>query len=203
MNYGQIKTAVAEIAVRSDLTAHMSTFIAQCESDIRSDVRSPDMETTATLTLSSRTVALPAGCLSVRRIVMNKTTSPWDLDYLTPSSLYSSSIYHESGGDPAAFTIEGNNLVFAPEPANSPEALIHYFKAFDAFTLDSDTNALSQNHPNVYLYGMLKYVGVFLHDTEKAGLWSQMYASSVAKVNGEAQRQRRGPRAQRTGGATP
>lgn len=203
MNYGDIKTAVTNIAVRSDLTAYMSTFTKQAESDIRSDVRVPEMEATATLSLTSRTVALPTGCLGVRRIVIDRSTAPWDLDYLPPNRLYSAAAYHESGGNPFAYTIEGTNLVFAPAPADNPNALVHYYKAFDAFSLDADTNALSTDHPNVYIYGMLKYVGIFLHDTEKAGLWSQLYASAVSKANGEAMRRRRGPRSARTGVSTP
>ena len=203
MNYGDIKTAVTNISVRNDLASYMSTFTKQAEADIRSDVRIPDMEATATLSLTSRTVALPSGCLGVRRIVIDRTTTPWDLDYLPPNRLYSAAAYHETGGDPFAYTIEGNNLVFAPAPADNPDALVHYYKAFDAFSSDADTNALSQNHPNIYIYGMLKYVGVFLHDMEKAGMWGGIYREAVGKANAEGMRRRRGPRPARTGVPTP
>lgn len=200
MNYGEIKTAVSGVLMRSDLSSSYDTFLAQTEADIRADVRVPSMEATATLTLSSRTVAVPTGFLAVRRIVMNSSTSA-ALDYLPPDRLYSSSIYHDSG-DVAAYTIEGGNFVFAPAPANSPEALLHYWKAPTAFSADSDNNAISNEFPQIYIYGMLVYAGILI-DEARTETWLGAYRGAVNRANETARRGRSGTRLMRTGHAAP
>lgn len=202
MNYGQIKTAVAGVVHRTDLTSLMDTFLAQAEADIRADVRMLENEATTTLTLSSRTIAQPSGFMGVKRMVLNKADNPRQLEYLPPERLYASEVYTLSG-DPSAYTIEGNNFVFAPNPSGSPQALLHYFKAFDAFTVDGDSNALSTNYPGAYIYGMLKYLAIHIQDTENADTWSKIYGSNVNRANKETRRSRRGARMIRTGVPTP
>lgn len=202
MNYGEIKTAVAGVAHRTDLTALMDTFLLQAESDIRSDVRMLANEATTTLTLTTRTVAQPAGFMGVRRMVLNQADNPRQLEFLPPERLYASNIYTESG-DPSVYTIEGSNFIFAPAPSGSPEALLHYISAFDAFTADGDTNDLATDYPGAYIYGMLKYLAIHIQDTENASVWSDIYRSNVGRANKETRRARTGARMIRTGVPTP
>lgn len=201
MNFGELKSNAADFMDRGDISAGVLLCITLAEADIRRDIRMRENEATTTLTLTTRTVAVPSGFLAVKRLVMNSTVDA-ALDYLPPDRLYSSNVYHDSG-TPKAYTIEGTNFIFAPEPSGSPEALLHYYKAFDVFAADADENALSINYPGAYLFGTLKHAGLYLRDKEQVVTYATAYNEEVAKINAEARRGRQGMRLRRTGMPAP
>ena len=70
-NYGELKTAVANWLERSDLTSRIPEFIAFGEDRIGTDLRVRAMETSADVTISGQTVALPARYLGTQSIHMD------------------------------------------------------------------------------------------------------------------------------------
>lgn len=157
----------------------LPTFVRLAESDIRAEVRVRAMETTATLTISSGSADLPGGFIQAQRLILDNSTV-WALDYLPPSLFYSSDNFRASGST-KAYTIEGDKIIF--RPIVDQDALLAYYKAFDALSDDADTNWLLTNAYNVYLYGVLKYVADYLKDDAQLAKWAAQYQAAVAKTN--------------------
>lgn len=150
--YAQLKTAVAGWLHRSDLTTLIPDFVSLCEADIRRDLRVREMEQSATGSLSGSTLAIPTGFLEMRRVMLADRVQT----YLTPAEFNS---VRTSSTD--SYTILGTNFVFQ---AASGSYQIDYYKAFDAFSADGDTNWLLTNHPDAYLFGSLAWACTYTQD---------------------------------------
>ncbi len=150
--YAQLKTAVASWLHRSDLTTLIPDFISLCAADIARDVRVREMEQSATGSLSGSTLAIPAGFLEVRRVMLANRVQT----YVTPLEFNS---VRTSATD--NYTILGTNFVFQPA---ADDYQIDYYKNFDAFSADGDTNWVLTNHPDAYLFGSLAWACTYTQD---------------------------------------
>lgn len=162
-NYGELKTAVANWMARSNLTNRIPEFISIAEGYIHYGVMAPNkrfaveplriraMETSADVTIAAQTAALPAGYLAARRFYLDGANKR-QLDFMPPTDFWSREAA-STAGTPTAFTVEGENFVFAPIGSGTGKLL--YYKKFDALSGDADTNWLLTNHPGAYLFGTL------------------------------------------------
>jgi len=167
MNYGELKTAIAETAQRQDLVAVIPSFVRMAHAKIMSQLQPPDTlvfeEITAEQTnlfANVWTVPLPLGCFEVRYVYVNSKPIPsWTENQLTA--------YFASGQDaPAAgYAIQGLDLILAP--GTSDALLISYKKRLDDFVDDTDTNWLLTYYPDVYLYASLVHLQTYVQDLEQ------------------------------------
>lgn len=166
-SFAELKTAIAAWLARDDLTAYIPDFITLFEATAARRLRVRPMETTATLTPSSGTVALPTGYLGHRRLTW--TGSPLgELQYVHPSVLRS--LYPTTpSGTPAHFTIEGGNILVRPTSDTSLE-LLYYAKTG---ALSSALQWLFNNHPDAYLFGSLAEAQGFNVDINSMSTWLQ------------------------------
>ena len=202
MTYADLKSDVADYLARSDLTTQIPLFIKLAESRIRDMVRVRDMETTDdAFTVDAQVMVLPTGFLSMRRVIMDSTTSR-ELTYLPPERFWDSVVSWESG-NPEAFTIEGSNIVFGPSPSTSLTAKMLYTAAYAALSAETDTNWLLANAYDVYLYGALAEAKGFIEDDEQANKWLSQFHESVSRVNKSAVRGRIAGPLQRFGHSAP
>lgn len=179
--YSQLVSDVSDWLNRDDLAGVIPSFVRLCEAEIRRKVRVRAMETTADITVDAQTVALPTGFIEARRFSLNETNGA--LEYLPPERLWESNLASESAGQPTAFTIEGDNFVFAPTPSGTYTGKLLYYKAFTAFSADADTNWLLDNAYDVYLYGSLLHSAPYIGDDERIQLWERMYQTAVGTLN--------------------
>lgn len=177
--YATLKSDISGWLLRDDLTAAIPSFVRLAEASIRRDVRIRQMIRTYTLTISAQSQALPEDFMEMERIVLNSTV--WQLTYMPPSALYNSPEYSD-GGNPLYYTIEGENLITAPD-ATGNDALLSYYKAFSSLSSDSDTNWLLTNAYDVYLYGSLSHAAPYIKEDERVGLWNAGYTDAVSKLN--------------------
>lgn len=78
--------------------------------------------------------------------------------------------------------MEGDYLVVAPPPTDSPDALISYYRPYDALTDDADTNWLLTNAYDVYLYGSLAHASPYIKEDERVQVWVAGYSSAIAAL---------------------
>lgn len=175
-----LKADVAGWLLRDDLTPAIPTFIRLAESDIRRDLRIRQMIRTYTLTISAQSQALPEDFMEMERVKLDSSTAK-PMAYMPPSALFSSSAYHD-GGEPAFWTIEGDNLITAPD-ATGYDLLLSYYKAFSALTNDSDTNWLLTNAYDTYLYGSLMHAAPYIKEDGRVALWQAGYSGAITKLN--------------------
>jgi hypothetical protein len=172
------------------LTARLPEFIALTEgriayggdAPIKSEpLRVRAMETSADVTVSAQTAALPTGFLAIRRLYLN-TNPIGELEYVTPDLFWRTYISTTSD-QPRRFTIEGENFVFGPTPDSAYTGKCLYYKKFTALASDSDTNWILTNAPGLYLHGALAELYAFARNSQKAAEELSIFAGLINALN--------------------
>lgn len=179
--FATLKTAIASWLERSDLTSPIADFVSLAEDRIGLDLRVRAMETSSDITVNAQTEALPTGFLGLRRAYLD--TDGQRIDYFPPAQFWLLAESRETG-KPGAFTIEGENFVFAPYPSSGSYTFkVHYWKKFTALSGDSDTNWLLTNARGLLLYGSLLEAALYLEDDAAATKWGLLYRDLLDRVN--------------------
>lgn len=180
--YADLKTSVAAWLKRSDLTAIIPDFVALAEARIARDLRLRRQITSADLSLAAgvQGVDLPADWLEFENVTLNGNPSR-QLTYVNIEHL--DSRYPSSyTGQPAVYTLEGNQILFGPTPDAAYTAGVFYYAKFAPFVDDTDTNWLLTNHPSIYLFACLAEAAPYLVDDQRSVLWEGKYAKDMNEL---------------------
>lgn len=180
--YANLKTAIADWLDRSDLTDRIPDFIALAEARLNRELRIRPMEVRSTLTLTAgqRYFALPGGYLQMRNIQLN-TNPVTPLEYITPEMLdrlYGSN----TSGKPKAYSLIGDEIQLAPIPDTDYTLEVAYYEKFTPLSTDVTTNWLTENAPDVLLYGALVEAEPFIKNDERMPLWLNAYKEAIDKI---------------------
>lgn len=179
MNYGQMKTMIAQRLGRTNLGDVIRDFIALAEARLYTGSRDMDMQVaplriTAMLATETNSLdSLPAGFLSMARLTVMGGYGGRSLEYVTPevfANLQPSSCPRYYTFQDGGITVEGG----------TPKTFImSYYRRFAALVDDTDTNWLLVNCPSAYLYAALIEAYAHLKDEARISLAARMYASAV------------------------
>ena len=178
-NYGQLQAMIAKRLSRTNLGDVIPDFIALAESRLYTGSRDfdgvvPPLRLTGMLATESQSLsALPAGFLSLERLLVNDGAGPRTLDYVTPERFASLA----PTGFARYFTFQDGGI--AVEGGQPASFTMSYYRRFAALTADSDTNWLLQTCPAAYLYAALIEAYAHLKDDARMPLAARMYASAV------------------------
>lgn len=190
-NYGELKTAVATLLDRSDLTASIPDFIAMLEARVNREVkfRNRRMETVTTLAYNATDEAdLPADFIEARSTVWQSTPRRV-LTYQTPAQ-FETDHPTDTPSLPDNFTIVGNTLKIGPFPSGTEGVELRYYQRLTSLSGDTDTNWLLTYHPDVYLYGAALASAPHLGDDNRLQVWMGLYDRAAAEVQGDDARAR-------------
>ena len=183
---------------RDDLAADPAagSILRITESVINRSVRLREQEKTAVLTCEGRTTPLPDDFISFRSVTIDSSTDR-QIEQLSPEQIRKSGVwlnqqFRGENTPAAAYSLEGANLILAPEPtAESPVKLdIVYFAKLPALIGDSDTNLLLTNHYDVYLWAALQAAAIFLEDGELEAAYSNRLAVTLEELTKNERRAR-------------
>ena len=193
MNFGELKTSIANHLHRTDLTSVIPDFVIFAESTIQNDpspsemmvlpgIRTKDQVTRLTSVINAEYEDAPTDLLSIKDAqINNDPVQP--LTYLTPNEMsfkYPTSLT----GTPEAYTLHGDEFQFKPIPSGDLTLEISYVKRYAALSADTDTNWLLTNHPMAYLYAALVAASSYVQ--EDPTMWATMYKSIAYGINGMA-----------------
>lgn len=177
-NFSELRTQIASWVNRTDLTtAQLSLFVAAAESDIRNDLETREGWQSASGTVTSNTITVPDGFLTVRSL----TVDDYVLDYVPQSTLLQKD---QDGYVSGYYTIENDTITVL----GGTNYVLHYVGTLTSLSGDSDSNWLLENAPNVYLWAGCKYASVFLRDAEGATGFHTLYSQAVAQLNAKEAR---------------
>ena len=181
-NYTDLKAAIADWLDRSDLTARIPDFIALAETRINRELRIRAMEYRATMntTAGQRYFALPGSYIQMRNFQLN-TNPVTPLEYITPEMLdrlYGSN----TTGKPKAYSLIGDEIQLAPIPDSAYTLEVAYYEKFTPLSTDVTTNWLTENAPDVLLYGALIEAEPFVKNDERMPLWLNAYKEAIDKI---------------------
>ncbi len=191
MNFGELKTAIANYAHRDDLTTYIPDFVKFAESVISNDpdsndpevlpgIRTRDQNDRVTTTLSTEYIDTPTNMLNIKDIQINSDPIQ-PLTYLTPNEL-SFKFPSSTTGKPEFYTIHGDEFQFKPVPSTDYTLEITYFAKYAALSADADTNWLLTNHPMAYVYAAMVACASFTEDDPVR--WATLYKTLAQGING-------------------
>ena len=178
-SYTTLQAAVANWMNRGDLTTVIPDFIALAEARIATDLRVRRLLTTTTLnTVAGGTVALPAGWLEFEALRYNGRP----IDLLTSEQI--ADRFGQNTGEPAYYTIEGDQLVLGPTPADVYTLNARYYQQLGPLAT-TGANWLLTSKPNLYLYAALAEACLFVKKKDDAASWAGLYGGIIDALHAE------------------
>ena len=185
-NFTELKAAILDYSTRTDLTTQDDDFVLLTEARLNygSDdpvfptppLRVRQMQQRSTATVSAEFLELPGDFLEAIDFQLN-TTPKCDLEYVTPEifdTRYDTSIT----GRPSHFTIVGNEFRFYPSPSGSNTAELLYYKKIPDLATNS-TNWLLAAYPNIYLYGGLLELSIYVQADADVQKYGRLFSGSL------------------------
>ena len=175
MNYGELKAAVTAYAHRTDLAPMFATFLANAEQRIYfGELNSPKLRITAMrdfATLANGTQ--PAGYLEAIKVTPSGRA---ELD-LSDRPLAAMPNEFQS------YAWDGKTLVLSRDQTFPVD--LTFYKRMDSPVLDTDTNWLMTNAPNVYLSSLLVEYARWARDDALGVRVASDYSSAVNSVQSQ------------------
>lgn len=185
-NFSNLKASIKSRSKRNDISeANLADYITQAESEFYFNsvaplrVRSMEARSTASMSTSSRFLALPDLFLQMRRLKVNEPyTGGSDLDirYLSPEQMPLNNLTRI----PAFFTVT-TQLEFDSTPDQAYTVEMQYIKKIAALDDTNTTNDILTNYPNIYLFGAL---WALFQDFMEADLAEYYYGKFIGAIQG-------------------
>lgn len=199
--YATLKAAIINYSKRDDLSNELDTFIDIAEARLNADLRIRENEerATATMSASSRFLALPTGFLQMRRIDLISGSNTYQLQFITPDAMQ----VRNAAGRPAEFTVT-SQLEFDRTPDSAYTLEMSYYRGVTALSSSNTTNDILTKYPMLYLYACVAEAHRFGRDEDSANIYDNFYEAALVKAIRTDRRGRVGPGARmRTQGSTP
>lgn len=176
--YAELQTAIGDWLNRADLDQKIPEFITLAESTLNDVLRSSDMVTSDTLTITSGRASLPADALEiVYAQVASTPTEP--LEQVTPQQLTMlRRTRTRNAANPRFFAIIGREMAVTPTPA-SGSLDVDYYQRIPALSDSNTSNWLLEDAPHVYLYTSLLHATPFLMDDARYQVFNSTVSQQV------------------------
>lgn len=197
--YSDLLASVATWLARDNMTAIIPDCITLFEAWVNRRLRIRQQDTTATLTTSSGSVALPTDYLSWRRLTWSNSSQANELLYVTPDALRLL-FPISNAGIPSNFSIEGANLLTRDTDDTASAFSFEYFQKTAA--LVGTLNWLYVAHPDAYLFGTLTECYGAQKDASNMALWGSRRNDVFDEIE-RLDMKTRGPSAIVVAGPTP
>jgi hypothetical protein len=190
-SYSDLVVAVRDWLGRSNDTTFLpdnrvGEMIAFGEAEIYARLRVRQMETSADLTITAQSIALPADLIEVRRLYLDGTPI-LTLDYRSPPQFWEET-RSNTAGRPSVYTIEGSSILIGQAPdATYTGKLLYYARPL---SLQTVLNSIFAANPDLYLYGALAHAGLFTgaEDAPRVAAFREMFAAALARVQAQSDR---------------
>jgi hypothetical protein len=169
MNFGELKTAIAAQIGRD--ASNLAYTLAQA--DIAKKLKLLEMETTVTLT-ASESVDLPSDFGGVIDVYLDRSPRI----ALSPTTRQTQNMSFQASGIPCTYAISGTTLLLMPSPSAADDLVLTYW-AKPLLVDDTDENAILDNYPDLYVYGVLTHHAGLIRDLQAAQGWAQGYNVAI------------------------
>ena len=195
-SYSGLKTAIATLLNRNDLTDYIPDWISMAEAVFNRQLSARNMLVTETITVSDVTYPLPDGFSGVQSFWLDQDTG-YPVEYVTPDVFDNVT---DTPGTPRYYTISGDSFYFAPPPTGDFTMRLRYKKNLTPLSDDNPTNWVLDQHPDLYLYGAAVHSAPFLNDDQRIVMWQGKHDSILEDTNRYYTRVDRGSRLQTSSG---
>lgn len=184
-----LRTAAVEQVGRPDIADVFPRLVALAEAGLNRKLRTRDQITSATLTLASGSVALPADFLEMIGV------------YNSVGQEYVQQPQQAAHMNRSYYAIDGSNLTLY---GKSEDVSVQYYAKLPTIT-DSmtDSNWLLQKYPGVYLYSAAYEAAKWMRDKELASDMAGLLAGEIADLRADDEHARYSRARVRVQGVTP
>ena len=198
MIYSELKNLALSYSDRendAELIAKMDSFLLVTEARINRVLKVQKMSIrTQVLTVADQEYyGLPADFAGLRDIEIraddtsnNRTT----LQYLSPEQMNDATKIMPSPVNPQIFyTIIANQLQINPPQDGLLLEIVYYAKLTPLSTSDQ-TNWMSEDNPDVYLFGLMVEISSFIKNANGKQLWEERFVTALAEIDRDDSRSR-------------
>lgn len=183
VNKGDLKDNLVSWAAEGDFDSlDLDRSIGLCEADLRRKLRILDTQKIIDLELSGETLRAPARFLAAQRLYIpgNKP-----MEYRSPDALIDHQLCH-AGGTPSSYTLEGSEdelpiFRFSPAPDATYSVRLSYTADLGLID-DDDCNQVLAYHGDLYFYGALAHLAMFLRNEDRLPAVIDYYRAAVADL---------------------
>lgn len=187
-DYTELQTAVSDYLARSDLTTWIPNFVQNCEEKLYRRLRLQFMETALSGTISSGVMAVPEDYLELKYAYVDRSPVQW-LERTSSENVYKAYPVRSGAEIPRLIAREGSNFIFGPYPADHSIKGIYWAKP-DLLRDDSDgANWLTENAPDLLLYGALLEAEPFIKNDPRILVWKTFYDDALNAVKDQERRE--------------
>lgn len=191
VDYGTLKTAIADWINRKDLTARIPDFISMGESDIfrgfRTDtgnlsLRCRDNLVKASLVPVDGVITLPSDFREIKEVTMDDRG-------ITPISDQFYNELRNYDGQTRVFSLRGTEWFQYPQSDTDDTFDIIYYADFKGTLVDDvDTNPVLTNLSDIYLFAAMVYAELFIKNDARSATWHGKLDSNIRGANSDARR---------------
>jgi hypothetical protein len=191
MNYAEIVAASIAYSDRydADVSSSMPTYILMTEAKVNRllKTRKQSMRAYVSTVADKEFYALPPDWAGMRGIQMT-TPDPVSNGYSTTKMSLLDPISFEakkSGEDTGSiiYCVIANQIQIYPVQAAGSSIEIIYYQTVPNLNQSSDTNWLSEDHPDIYLAGITAEISLFAKDYETASGWYDRLTAAVSELD--------------------
>lgn len=191
MNFSELKTRALSDSHREDYTSYVTGFVEQAESHIFSRLEAYGLEYELTdsdrIESESPVYTLPQPFTAERHILYNGLP----LDKRDESAIYNL----RQATDVICYAMRPNTVIFSGVPAEETTFELHYWGLPAPLVNDTDTNALMNRYPNLYIEATQIFIYKRARDFDKAREATQSVNSLIDSINRKVKKQMGGARA--------
>lgn len=182
-NYTELQIAIKSWLNRADIDAYIPDFITLAEARMNDDLRTREMETrtTDTVSTSTRYLDLPTRFGEMIKLIMTYDDAEWYPDFQINEQMrkFRSTV----AGQPNQYALWGSQLEFNRIPAAAYTAEYWYYQKVQPLSDSVTTNDILDRYPNLYLYCSLIQAEPFLKNDNRIALWEAMYTQGLTLAN--------------------
>jgi len=179
-NYAGLQVEIAAWMNRSDLTAKIPDFIRLAEDQLILELETSDMETSASVSITGQSAAVPSGLTSITAFAVATDERPYTLEYEPLDRLLSR---ETETGNPRYYTRRGSSFLVWPVPDATLSATISYMTRLPVLSEANTSNWLLAAYPSVYLDAALEQGFRYLRDSDTSARHAVLWRDTVAKIN--------------------
>lgn len=181
--YTELKDAIADFLLRTDLDAAIPTFIRLAEARMDRDVRHWRQEKRSVAQLDGQYSAIPADYLRPIRLQITDAPTSEVAPISTAQMLQLRGDRNDRVGRPTHYALTAGSLELYPTPDNTYNASLVYYGRVAALSDSNATNWLLTEAPDAYLYGALVHSAPYLKDDPRISVWASLYTSAIEALN--------------------
>lgn len=192
VDFTTLKSNLEGTLNRSDFSAYEDMLVQMGERWIYRNVRCRSMETALAVTISASVAGaavVPSDYLELKSAYVNSSGYRVPLQRKNVEFIYGNYPLRSSDDVPKFLAREGTSFIFGPYPDSAYTVQGIYYKKYASIVTASGatTNALIQDHPDLWLFAALCEAEPFLENEERLPLWKSKRDAIANDINQEEQ----------------